>query len=122
MALPELARSERQAPAPSALPALAVQPLRQAGRMTALRYRVTGTDTVLDRFAPSTERLAVRYRILDPAPSPSLAPRMAYAGSTASGTLPLTFASGTRVLVTADRPEPSLACRYRFGAVRVELP
>jgi hypothetical protein len=93
--------------------ALQVQATRLEGRMSELRYRITGA-------APGG--LTVRYKALRPA-EPSVEPATTYwAGTSSSGVLPATFAAGTRVFVMAEAFDPALGCRYRLGAVRKELP
>jgi len=97
----------------AALPTLHVDAVPQAGAMAALSYRVAG---------PAPAGLAVRYKLLRPM-EPGVDPLTTlWAGGTASGVLPATFARGTRVFVMADAPAPALGCRYRLGAVRVEVP
>jgi hypothetical protein len=97
-------------PAPALL---RVDAVPQAGAMAALRYRIAGA-------APAG--LAVRYKLLRPMESSVDPLTTLWAGGAASGMLPATFAGGTRVFVMADAPDPALDCRYRLGAVRVELP
>jgi hypothetical protein len=81
--------------------------------MAALRYHVAGV-------APAG--LAVRYKLLRPM-EPGVDPLTTlWAGGTANGVLPATFARGTRVFVMADARAPALGCRYRLGAVRMEVP
>ncbi|PQP00805.1 hypothetical protein C5614_04380 [Massilia phosphatilytica] len=117
--LADLARAVDEALAPAqdeALPApaaLRVAAVPQAGAMAALRYRVTD---------PAPDGLSVRYKLLRPAESGVDPLTTLWAGGAASGVLPATFAGGTRVFVMADAPAPALGCRYRLGAVRVELP
>jgi hypothetical protein len=117
--LPDLARDVDRALAPAqdgAPPApavLRVAAVPQAGARAALSYRVAG---------PAPAGLAVRYKLLRPM-EPGVDPLTTlWAGGTASGVLPATFARGTRVFVMADAPAPALGCRYRLGAVRVEVP
>ena len=115
--LPQLAQAMHQdlgknagAAPPSVLQ---VQAARLEGSASELRYRISGA-------APSG--LTVRYKALRPA-EPSVDPAATYwAGTGASGVLPATFAAGTRVFVMAEAFDPALGCRYRLGAVRMELP
>jgi hypothetical protein len=93
--------------------ALQVEATRLEGRMSELRYRITGA-------APAA--LTVRYKALRPA-EPYVEPATTWwAGTASSGVLPATFAAGTRVFVMAEAFDPALGCRYRLGAVRKELP
>jgi hypothetical protein len=117
LSLPGLALAMRQEvsqDAGTAPPsALQVEAARLEGRMSELRYRITGA-------APSG--LTVRYKALRPA-EPAVEPATTWwAGTASSGVLPATFAAGTRVFVMAEAFDPALGCRYRLGAVRKELP
>jgi hypothetical protein len=90
-----------------------VQAVRLEGATAELRYRIAGA-------APGG--LTVRYKALRPA-EPYVDPATTWwAGTSASGVLPATFAAGTRVFVMAEAFDPALGCRYRLGAVRKELP
>ncbi|MCS0584112.1 ABC transporter permease [Massilia pinisoli] len=100
-------------PAGPAPAALRVDAVPQAGALAALRYRVAGS-------APAG--LAVRYAVLRPMMGTIDSATTSWAGAAPDGVLPMTFAAGTRVFVTADAPDPALGCRYRLGAVRAEVP
>jgi hypothetical protein len=115
--LSELARAVAVAlaplPAGPAPAALRVDAVPQAGALAALRYRVAG---------PAPAGLAVRYALLRPMMGTIDPATTLWAGAAPDGVLPMTFAAGTRVFVTADAPDPALGCRYRLGAVRAEVP
>lgn len=105
----ELRRRDPRAP-PAAL---ILRPARLAGDMFELRWRIAGA-------APGG--LAVRYKALQPADTNVQPDTTYWAGATAAGVLPATFAGGTRVFVVAEADDPALGCRYRLGAVREALP